>query len=251
MPGTTRIIRFDSATARGAPIRTPRHSSATVPSTSSVTWVISPASRANSAVNVSPVRNAERSLLGVTRARIGTEMIAAATPMRTSVKAKMMSDCTTARSHDAISPTPPARAGPFTAAIVGAATSINRFIAPTIGAESDGPERRSLRSAPAQNAGATWVSTMTRPAPDVDRRLGDVEGRVEVADELPGQRVAVGRRVEGDRDDLVLDGDVDQLVLIGHGSERTQASSVARNASTSARSRVRRIGGSACTICHR
>ena len=43
---------------------------------------------------------------------MGTAIIAGATPMRTSVNANDVADETTTRSHDAISPTPPARTAP-------------------------------------------------------------------------------------------------------------------------------------------
>ena len=145
----------------------PSHSVATVAWTSSATWVTSPTSRAKAASNGSPVRNAAASRLPLARRRIGTEMIAAATPMRTSVSANVRSRCATTRSHDAMRPIPPARAGPSTAAIVGTSASISRRRARTIGEESGAPVRRSLRSAPAQNAGGTWVRTMARTDPSV------------------------------------------------------------------------------------
>ena len=58
------------------------------------------------------MRNAAASREPLARRRIGTEMIAGATPMRTSVKANVSARSTTTRSHDAISPMPPARTGP-------------------------------------------------------------------------------------------------------------------------------------------
>ena len=71
---------------------------------------------------------------------------------------------------------PPARAGPLTAAIVGTSASIRRRRARTIEVESGGPARRSLRSAPAQNAGGTWVSTIARADPSAAADSADVEG---------------------------------------------------------------------------
>ena len=70
--------------------------------TSSVTWVTSPIDRASSASNGSPVSIAAAILLAGTRRRIGTEMIAAATPIRTSVSAKVVArvdDDEVARRH--------------------------------------------------------------------------------------------------------------------------------------------------------
>ena len=170
-------MRLVSATARGAPMRMPSHSAATVPSTSSVTWVTSPTSRANAASNGSPVRNAAASRLPLARRRIGTEMIAAATPMRTSVRANVRSrphDDEVARRHQPDAP--------------GAGRALDggdrRHLgvhqpaqARTIGDESGGPDRRSLRSAPAQNAGGTWSSTIARTDPSATAGLGRVERR--------------------------------------------------------------------------
>ena len=120
----------------------PSHSAATVASTSSATWVTNPTASAAEASNGSPVRNAAASREPLARRRIGTEMIAAATPILTSVRAKPTSRCTTTRSHDAINPIPPARTGPLTAAIVGTSASISRVKARTIGRESGTPRRR-------------------------------------------------------------------------------------------------------------
>ena len=112
------------------------------------------------------MRNAAANFDALARRRIGTEMIAAATPMRTSVRAKVTSDCTTTRSHAAISPSPPARAGPATAAIVGTGAVHQPLQARRRSArESAGPVRRSLRSAPAQNTGGVWSTTTTRTLP--------------------------------------------------------------------------------------
>ena len=102
-------------------------------------------------------------------------MIAGATPIRTSVNANVVDGATTTRSHAAISPTPPARTGPFTAAIVGRSLSLSRFSAFTIGDESTLPVPRSLRSAPAQNVVPVWVRTIARGG----RGLGDVECAME------------------------------------------------------------------------
>ena len=133
-------------------------------------------------------------------------MIAAATPMRTSVRAKVTSLRTTTRSHDAISPIPPARTGP----VDGGDRRHGGVHQPlrtarTTGAESGGPLRRSLRSAPAQNAGGVWVSTIDADGAVGDRGLGAVEGGVQIADELARQRVAVGGGVERDRRHAVGD----------------------------------------------
>ena len=105
--------------------------------------------------------------------------------MRTSVRANVTSrlhDDEVARRHqpDAAG----ARPAPSTAAIVGAAASISRFSARTIGAESGGPVRALLEV----GAGAERRRRVGQHD-DADRavgdcRLGDVERRVEVADEL-------------------------------------------------------------------
>ena len=58
--------------------------------------------------------------------------------------------------------------------------------------------RRSLRSAPAQNAGGVWVSTIARD-PSATPASARVERGGEVGDERRRQRVAVGRRVQRDR----------------------------------------------------
>ena len=85
-------------------------------------------------------------------------MIAGATPMRTSVNANVTSGCTTTRSHDAISPMPPARTGPSTAAIVGAARSIEPFERVAMASSRPCPAPRSFRSAPAQKTGGACAS---------------------------------------------------------------------------------------------
>jgi hypothetical protein len=64
--------------------------------------------RASSASNGSPVNIAAAMRLGVTRRRIGTERWPAPHRCGTSVHGERHDRCTTTRSHDAISPRPPA-----------------------------------------------------------------------------------------------------------------------------------------------
>ena len=74
------------------------------------------------------------------------------------------------RSHDAIKPIPPARTAPCTAAIVGTGESISRSSTRTNGRESGAPPSwdRSFRSAPAQNAGPSWRTTIARTPESTD-----------------------------------------------------------------------------------
>ena len=236
---------------RRAPARTPAHNPATVASTSSAgtAWVTNPTSRANEASNGSPVRNAAASRDPLARRRIGTEMIAAATPMRTSVRANVIASSTTTRSHDAINPMPPARAGPFTAAIVGTSASIRRV------STRDERPRVGRPVAPLLEVGAgaerrRRVGQHDRPCRPVgDRRLGRIEGDDEVGHQPGGQGVAVPRGVEGDGRHAIRHGEADDWLLPGHAAERTysaaDAAISARNSSTTVRSLVRRIGGRA------
>ena len=142
-------------------------------------------------------------------------MIAAATPMRTSVSANVTSRCTTTRSHAAIRPMPPARTGPVTAAIVGTAASIKPLERPNDRRRVGRPAARPLLEI---GAGAerrrVWVSTIDRTAPSAIAGLGAVERNVQVGDELAGQRVAVGRRVERDRGDAAGDVEMDEFVTV-------------------------------------
>src|SRR3954454_8897038 len=151
-----------AASAFGPPNSRSRHSCATVADTSSVTCVTRPMSNAVVASNTSPVRYADASFDQPQRCRIGPVMIAGATPIRTSVNANVIDDSTTTRSHAAITPIPPARTGPLTAAITGAPIVPRRSIARTNDVESTSPVDRSLRSAPAQKTGAVCDNTTTR-----------------------------------------------------------------------------------------
>ena len=117
------------------------------------------------ASKTSPVRYGAANFDQPHRCRIGQVMIAGATPIRTSVKANVIDELTTTRSHAAISPIPPARTGPSTAAITGAGVVARRWMALTNEVESTRPVARSFRSAPAQKTGAVCVRTITRACP--------------------------------------------------------------------------------------
>ena len=151
----------------GAPAAIPAHSSAVVAATSSVTCVIEP-DRAR-LVGVERLagqhRGGDPARRDPPQDRHGDDRRRHADPHLGERERDRR--CTTTRSHDAISPIPPARTAPPTAATVGCAASINRSRTRTIGVESGGPVDRSFRSAPAQNAGPSLVSTMTR-TPAVD-----------------------------------------------------------------------------------
>ena len=126
-------------------------------------------------------------------------MIAGATPMRTSVKANVIVGLTTTRSQAAISPMPPARTGPSTAAIDGAgcdraapSRAMNEVESPTrpvtaflqVGA---GAEHRG-RVGEDDHAHPGLVCLVERSVQGLDQQL-------------PGQSVAVGGRIERDGGD--------------------------------------------------
>ena len=168
-----------------------------------------PWTRASLASNGSPVSIADAMRLAGTRRRMGTEMIAAATPMRTSVNAKVVD-----RGRRRGRTTPSARCrrrGRRRSRRRSSAhgVSIRRSSARTNGPESIGPPSdRSFRSAPAQNAGAA--------VREHDRSgiggLGAVERVVQFGEQLPRECVAVRLRVERDRRDAVGDVEIDDVV---------------------------------------
>jgi hypothetical protein len=141
------------------------------------------------------------------------EMIAGATPMRTSVSAKVTSglhDDQIAGCHQ----TRCRRRGPRRAPLRwwAAQLAMSRCIAlHEVGVESVGPLLRSFRSAPAQNAGGTCVSTIT-PARRLPRHGRAPRGAS--ASERPRERIAVAWRVERDRRDTGHD-------LAAHTRRRT------------------------------
>ena len=65
------------------------------------------------------MRNSSCAARGASRGSTGTEITAGTTPIRTSVNAKVADRPATATSQAAISPIPPARAGPPTRATTG------------------------------------------------------------------------------------------------------------------------------------
>ena len=145
---------------------------------------------------------------------------------------------------------PPARAGPLTAAIVGTGASSSRVIARTIGDESGAPVRRSLRSAPAQNAGGAWSSTIARASPAAiaasatsSAALSPVTSRVDSALRFSGEFSVIVATPSATAARTASSDAMRCIIAGGHAR--------ARNASTSARSRVRRIGGRALTMSHR
>ena len=126
-------------------------------------------------------------------------MIAAATPMRTSVNAKVVEECTTTRSQAAIKPIPPARTAPLTAAIVGRSVSIRRSSASDERAGVGGLVGALLEV----GAGAERRAAVGEHDGPGVLLLGGVDPLVQLGDELARQRVAVLLRVERDRRDAI------------------------------------------------
>ena len=183
---------------RGAPARTPAHNRRRWPATSSVTWVTRPDRRG-------PVgrRTARRSASPRDRCRPAPAQDRHRDDRRGDADADLGegerdAGGTTTRSHDAISPMPPARTAPSTAAIVGQ-RRVHQPLhhARPSGASRAGRSGRSFRSAPAQNAGPSWRSTIDPGVDDV-RVERIARGR---STQLARQRVAVVRGVERDRGD--------------------------------------------------
>ena len=147
-------------------------------------------------------------------------MIAGATPMRTSVKAKVTDRCTTTRSHDAIRPSPPARTAPPTAATVGL-FGVHQTL-------EDAHHRcRVGRAAGAflQIGAGAERRAVVRQHDDTNARgrLDLVESLAELGHELARQRVAVVLGVERDRRDPGVDVESDDLIrndLLGAGIHR-------------------------------
>lgn len=88
--------------------------------------------------------------------------MAGATPMRTSVNAKVTLWEPSATSAAPTMPSPPARTWPSRRATTGLGMSRMRRSSPTITSVIAGPLEASLRSAPAQNTEPVWVSSTAR-----------------------------------------------------------------------------------------
>ena len=192
-------IRLVSATARGAPALIPVHSWATVASTSSLTCVTRPIDRASAASNGSPVSIAAAILPAGTRRRIGTEMIAAATPMRTSVRAKLVD---VVHDHEVAGRHQPDPAGADGALHGGdrRAVGVHQPFERVDHRARIGRPLGALLEVGAGTEGRTEMGQHDRSGALL---LGDVDRLVQLGQQLARQRVAVVLRVERDGRDPV------------------------------------------------
>ena len=162
-------------------------------------------------MNTSPPSVVSAAARGLIRACTVSEMIAAARPSLTSVRAYVASSALIARSLAATIPMPPARTAPEIRVTTGLSrVAISRCSATIRFAPSSIPTVvASERSAPEQK---TFPSCRTSTTCDRVVGLGPLEPLEQLGDQLLRQRVAVVRGVEGDRGDRVGDGVVDELV---------------------------------------
>ena len=172
MVGTRHSSSLHLPSAIGPPSSSLPTSSSTAASSwsSGTARLIRPTSAAREAGMRSPVRKSSVASAGRILGRQTTEMMAGATPMRTSVKPMVAEAAAIDRSHDAASPRPPASAWPLMRPTTGLGDSFTRIISagrPGVGGGASPPPtgaRCSFRSAPAQNVLPEPVSTMTRAA---------------------------------------------------------------------------------------
>src|SRR3954467_3076541 len=181
-----RSSRFVSASAVGAPAASARTWAATTSATwsSATTRSTSPPVTAVAASNTSPVSMSRCATWASIRGSTTAEITAGTTPMRTSLNAKVADAPATTTSHAASSPTPPARAGPRTAASTGLGED---QIAERISGNSRTPccsappPAASERSMPEQNTRPVWSSTTTRTASSASASVSAVRSCARIA----------------------------------------------------------------------
>ena len=164
-----RSSRLVSASAAGAPAASAVTcaSSAVVTSSSGTATSTSPPAAAAAASNTSPVSISRCATCGSIRGSTTAEMTAGTSPSRTSEKPKVAEAPATTTSQAASSPTPPARAGPRTAASTGFGelhSSCSRSGNSRTPCSCAPPPAASARSIPEQKTRPVWSSTSTRTA---------------------------------------------------------------------------------------
>ena len=151
-------------------------------------------------------------------------MIAAARPSFTSVSANVASSAAIAMSEAATIPMPPARTAPDTRITTGLSmVTISRCRSTIRRAPTSMPSVRRLGEV---GAGAEDPALGAHQH-DLDRRVGrrPLEPLEQLGDQLPRQRVAVVRRVQGEGGDRVIDREVHEL---GHAAHPAACPSRAR-----------------------
>ena len=168
-----------------------------------------PIATASAPVKTSPPSAVSAAARWVSRGMTVSEMTAGARPSFTSVSAKVASSAVSTMSDAATIPMPPARAAPTTTVTTGLLSATIARCSATIARapSSIGVVDASERSAPEQNTRPDDFSTTTRTSASWSARVEPLE---QLGHELPRQRVAVVRRVQGDRRDPVGDLVVDE-----------------------------------------